>query len=83
MMTPETVFAALNQASRAYSRIEHINFFGGEPTLNPEIIKIACDYTMFLFRNGSLTHLPSFVLQPTATLSTKQHSASFRTTSLA
>ena len=60
MMTPETVFAALNQASRAYSRIEHINFFGGEPTLNPEIIKIACDYTMFLFRNGSLTHLPSF-----------------------
>jgi len=60
MMTPETVFAALNQAARAYSRIEHINFFGGEPTLNTEVIKIACDYTEFLFRNGTLTHLPSF-----------------------
>jgi uncharacterized protein len=60
MMTPETVFAALNQAARAYSRIEHINFFGGEPTLNAEVIKIACDYTEFLFRNGRLTHLPSF-----------------------
>lgn len=60
MMTKDTAFNAINQAARAYSRIEHINFFGGEPTLNPEIIELACEYVRYLHGRGVLTNLPTF-----------------------
>jgi uncharacterized protein len=60
MMTRETVLNALNQAARAYSRIEHINFFGGEPTMNRNLIEVACEYTRFLYEKGVLSHLPTF-----------------------
>jgi uncharacterized protein len=60
IMTRETVLAALNQAARAYSRIEHINFFGGEPTLNCDVIEIACEYARYLYQRGSFSHMPTF-----------------------
>lgn len=60
MMTRKTALNALTWASRVYSRIEHINFFGGEPTLNPEIIEIVCEYARYLHTQGILSHLPSF-----------------------
>lgn len=60
VMTRETVFAALTQAAHAYSRIEHINFFGGEPTLNCDVIEVACEYTRYLYERGDLSHMPTF-----------------------
>lgn len=60
MMTRETAFAALNQAARAYSRIERINFFGGEPTSNPEVIEVACEYVRFLHERGNIRNMPTF-----------------------
>ncbi len=60
MMTAETAFAALNQAARAYSRIEHVNFFGGEPTLNREVVEIACAYVRYLHDRGDFSQMPTF-----------------------
>lgn len=60
MMTKETAFNAINKAVRSYSHIGHINFFGGEPTLNREIIEIVCEYVFFLYKRGVLKYLPSF-----------------------
>jgi uncharacterized protein len=60
LMESDVAFAALNRALRAYSRIEHINFFGGEPTLNYHVIDLACGYLQYLYNKGDIDYLPSF-----------------------
>jgi uncharacterized protein len=60
MMTRETALKALNYAARSYSRIEHINFFGGEATLNGNIIELICEYVHYLHEKGVLLNTPSF-----------------------
>jgi uncharacterized protein len=60
VMTQDTALNALNWAAWAYSRVEHINFFGGEPTLNPDIIELVCDYARYLHRRSVLSLPPSF-----------------------
>ncbi|BBO18078.1 sulfatase maturation enzyme AslB [Candidatus Brocadia pituitae] len=60
MMTKETALNAINWAVRVYSRIEHINFFGGEPTLNRDIIEVVCEYVRYLHTQGILAYVPSF-----------------------
>ncbi|MFX1582129.1 MAG: radical SAM protein [Promethearchaeota archaeon] len=62
MMTKETAFNAINFASRNFSNIEHVNFFGGEPTMNEPIIRLVCEYFIYLHNQGILSHLPSFGL---------------------
>jgi uncharacterized protein len=59
-MTRQTALNALNQAARTYSHIEHINFFGGEPTLNGDIIEVVCEYARYLHAQGLLKNLPTF-----------------------
>jgi uncharacterized protein len=60
MMSKETAMNSINQAARAYSRIEHINFFGGEPTLNRDIIELTCEYVRYLNAQGVMTYMPTF-----------------------
>ncbi len=60
VMDDATALSALNWASRAYSRIAHISFFGGEPTLNAPVIGLVCEYARFLHRKRVLDLLPSF-----------------------
>lgn len=60
MMTATTAINAINKAVRAYSDIRHISFFGGEPTLNIELIEIVCEFVLFLRRKRILNELPTF-----------------------
>ena len=44
LMAEETVIEALEKMYAVYPKIELINFFGGEPTMNFDVIKAACKY---------------------------------------
>jgi uncharacterized protein len=60
MMSRETAFNALNRAASTFSRILHLNFFGGEPTLNADLIEVICEYVFYLHGRGLISDVPSF-----------------------
>lgn len=62
LMAPDTALAAINFFTARYDTIAHINFFGGEPTLNANTIELVCDYTAYLHSAGVVSRLPSFGL---------------------
>lgn len=62
LMDKDTALNAVNFLSKRFSVIEHINFFGGEPTLNQPIIELVCEYFIYLHDRGVLPYLPRFGL---------------------
>lgn len=60
LMSPLTARDALDWAAARFSHIGHINFFGGEPTLNCGVIDLTCRYAASLQARGRLACLPSF-----------------------
>ena len=62
LMDKYTALNAINSMSRIASGIEHLNFFGGEPTLNESIIEMVCEYSFYLHARGILPYLPRFGL---------------------
>jgi uncharacterized protein len=62
LMDRDTALNAVNFVSRNFSAIELVNFFGGEPTLNPDIIEQVCEYFFYLHARGILPYLPQFGL---------------------
>ena len=44
LMTGETVIETLDKMYAIYPQIDFINFFGGEPTMNLDVVKVACQY---------------------------------------
>lgn len=61
-MNRDTALNAVNFAAKNFAAIRHFNFFGGEPTLNPPIIEMVCEYFIYLHNQGILSHLPKFGL---------------------
>lgn len=62
LMDKETALNAVNFVYRNFSAIKHVNFFGGEPTLNPHTIELVCEYFIYLHTRGILPYLPRFGL---------------------
>jgi len=62
LMDKRTAFNSVNFAYRNFSAIELINFFGGEPTLNEEIIELVCEFCIYLHAKGMMPYLPRFGL---------------------
>ncbi len=62
LMDVETALAAVNYARRRFSRIDHVSFFGGEPTLNPRTIREVCEYFAYLRSRDMVDHVPRFGL---------------------
>jgi uncharacterized protein len=62
LMNRDTALNAVNVVSRNFSMIDHVNFFGGEPTLNQPIIEMVCEYFIYLHTRGVLPYLPQFGL---------------------
>lgn len=62
MMNKDTALNAVNFITRNFTLINHVNFFGGEPTLNPRIIEMVCEYFIYLHNRAILPYLPRFGL---------------------
>lgn len=62
LMDKETALTAVNYAHRRFSRIEHVNFFGGEPTLNLSTIRAVCEYFAYLRDRNRVSQMPRFGL---------------------
>jgi len=62
MMSKKTALNAVNFAIRKFSIIDHVNFFGGEPTLNLPLIELVCEYFIHLRKKEVIPYLPQFGL---------------------
>jgi uncharacterized protein len=59
---------AINRILEKYPKINHINFFGGEPLLNLELIYEICTYFKYLKTRGIISVLPNFGLTTNGTI---------------
>ena len=59
-MNRDTALQAINYVTRNFSAVDHVNFFGGEPSMNPEVIATVCDYFRFLVSRGVIRLPPRF-----------------------
>ena len=60
LMTEQTAKQFVDFCIETFERIENIVFFGGEPFLNPHIIKYVCSEFTKLYTEGKISHLPNF-----------------------
>lgn len=61
-MDASTALHALLWAFDSFGSVRHIQFFGGEPTLEPRIIDMACEFARNLSARRGLDGAPSFGL---------------------
>lgn len=52
LMKPETLIETLDKFYAIYPSIDIIQLFGGEPMLNPQLIRIACEYVKNNHKNS-------------------------------
>lgn len=67
-MPPATAFHAVHWVLKAFRGIRQVQFFGGEPLLNPRLIVEICEYFQALEKSGSLEKAPRFSLVTNGTL---------------
>ena len=67
-MSPRTAFTAIDWAVAAFGGVKSVQFFGGEPLLNPRLIFQTCEYFKALHAAGRLKALPRFALVTNGTL---------------
>lgn len=62
LMTRETVVAAIDQFCARYDAIHIVQFFGGEPLLNQDIIIRVCEELALRHEQGMLSRMPKFAV---------------------
>lgn len=62
LMDKNTVVDTINFVADNFSEVNHVNFFGGEPTLNLPIIRLFCNSFFELYSQGIISSLPTFGL---------------------
>ncbi|HID35541.1 MAG TPA: radical SAM protein, partial [Anaerolineae bacterium] len=60
--------AAIRNIASYYKGIKHIQFFGGEPLLNPELIEHICNDCKAMVHRGEMPYLPQFGATSNGTL---------------
>lgn len=60
IMTPKVALNAIKLYYSKYTYIREIKFFGGEPALNQNVIKVVCEYIDELHKNGKIIKKPVF-----------------------
>lgn len=53
---------------KIFNRINAIQFFGGEPLLNPEIINVVCEYISEMHNEGIIDSMPAFYVVTNGTI---------------
>ena len=71
VMTDETGIAILDSiVNKGIRQIEHISFFGGEPTVYWKTIRTVCKHAKALHENGGLEVMPEFFVVTNGTILT-------------
>lgn len=60
LMSADLASSAVRIFAKQYGNLKRIKFFGGEPFLNPEAIRAACETCATLVREGMLRDMPDF-----------------------
>jgi uncharacterized protein len=72
LMNETTAKAVLDTFYRMFDHIENIQFFGGEPFLNPRLIAFICRYLKERNQRGILKNLPNFGVVTNGTILSKE-----------
>ena len=68
-MTTSSVFTYLNALfPRRYRSVRKVEFFGGEPTLCPDVIEATCMFFSKLVDSGEILGMPEFLMVSNGTL---------------
>lgn len=60
LMTPEVALRAIDAVYAHFKVLSGIQFFGGEPGLNVPVIRVVCEYTQQLHKDGRIAHPPGY-----------------------
>lgn len=71
-MSKETIKNALDHFLGRYDEIGNIQFFGGEPTMNLEAVRYACEYVHAKYDSKEIKHLPNLGMVTNGTLVTDE-----------
>lgn len=72
MMNIETAKSFVDFCVNCFDKIDQIVFFGGEPMLNPPIMKFVCDKFYEYFESGKSSFIPDFGIITNGTILTDE-----------
>jgi uncharacterized protein len=67
-MSRGIAFSSIDWVLKAFGGIDRVQFFGGEPLLNPQLIIEVCEYFQALAKSKSIKEIPRFGLVTNGTL---------------
>lgn len=71
-MSPDIAVSAVSKFAAHFGALKRIKFFGGEPFLNLEAIRAACETCVRLTEKGVLKQLPNFTTVTNGTIMTQE-----------
>ena len=72
LMSKETAFKTLDRFYEIFDEIKQLQFFGGEPLLNPGLIDAVCAEITRRHKNGTISSVPSFGVVTNGTLASDE-----------
>lgn len=60
LMSVDTAVISIRKFAEYFGVLKRVKFFGGEPFLNPDVIKAACEACVHLKNEGVLKEMPDF-----------------------
>lgn len=70
LMTKQTAEYFVDFCINRFEKVKKIMFFGGEPMLNVEVMKIVCNRFKHYYEKGKIAYLPKFVIITNGTILT-------------
>lgn len=68
LMSEDTAIRAVRQFAEYFGELKRIKFFGGEPFLNPKVIRAVCETCVELRNKGIIKELPDFTTVTNGTI---------------
>lgn len=72
VMSKETALKTLDRFYEIYDDIKQLQFFGGEPLLNPELIDLVCDEIKRRHTKGIISSVPNFGVVTNGTIASDE-----------
>ncbi len=72
LMSRETAIKTIDRFYEIYHEIKQLQFFGGEPLLNPELIDFVCGEIKSRHKKGAISSIPSFGVVTNGTIASDE-----------